>query len=148
MVDIAGMATAIGAEEIAAMAGLGVLLGLGIAFMVLLGFAVYAYMALALMTIGQKLKFTYPWLAWIPGANIAMILAMGGFHWAWVFLVFLPIIGWIALGVMSIIATWRIFEKRKYPGWLVLLGLIPYFGGLASLIIWGMVAWSDKKKKK
>lgn len=114
--------------------------------------ALYIYNALAWMTIGKKLKYKYPWLAWIPFANISMILQMGGFHWAWVFLVLIPILGWIALFVLVIIATWRIYEARKYPGWLSLLGVvffIPKIGGLftiANFVVLGLVAWKDIHK--
>ncbi|MBN1544480.1 hypothetical protein JW898_03385 [Candidatus Woesearchaeota archaeon] len=120
-------------------------------FFLLIAAALYVYTSWALMTIGKKLKYAYPWIAWIPVANIAMILRMGGFHWAWVFLVLIPVFGWIALAVMVIIATWRIYEKRKYPGWLALVPLasvVPIVGGLASiahLIILGFVAWKDVK---
>ena len=113
--------------------------------------AIYIYSALAWMTIGEKLKYRYPWLAWIPIANKAMILQLGGFHWAWIFLIAIPVAGWIALFVLCIIALWHIYEKRKYPGWLSLFSVfcfVPFvaFAALiATLIIWGFVAWYDKK---
>ena len=120
-------------------------------FFVLLVVAVYVYLALALVTIAKKLNYPRPWLAWIPFANLSMILQLGGFHWALVFLILLPIIGWIPLGILTIISKWRIYEARNYPGWLSLvnlLGIIPYIGILASiadLVIWGLVAWKDRE---
>jgi len=51
-------------------------------FAIIIGAALYVYSALALMTIGKKLGHQYPWLAWIPYANFAMVLQLGGFHWA------------------------------------------------------------------
>ena len=116
----------------------------------LLVVALYVYTSLAFYTIGKKLKHERPWLAWIPFANISMILELGGFHWAWVFLILVPILGWIPLGVLCIISMWRIFEKRNYPGWLCLIQLlspIPFLGWIASIaimIIWGLVAWMDR----
>jgi len=110
----------------------------------------YVYTSLALMTIGKKLKYPNPWLAWIPIANGAMVLQIGGFHWAWIFLILIPILGWIPLFVLSIISFWRIYEKRKYPGWLALvpiLSFVPYVGGIAgiaNLVILGLVAWMDR----
>ena len=130
---------------------IGSLLAIGLAIFLVIIIVVYVYNALAWMTIATKLKYKYPWLAWIPFANWAMTLQLGGFHWAWIFLIFLPILGWIALFVLGIIATWRVFEKRKYPGWLSLIQLInmaPGFGFFASigyLIILGIVAWKDQK---
>ena len=87
----------------------GGLLALGIAITILVLLALYIYTALAWMTIAKKLKYKYPWLAWIPFANIAMMLQLGGFNWLWVFLALIPFIGWIALLVLVIIATWKIF---------------------------------------
>jgi hypothetical protein len=112
--------------------------------------AIYVYTSLALMTIGKKLAYKKSWLAWIPIANYSMILQMGSFHWAWVFLVLIPVLGWIALGALAVISMWRIFEKRKYPGWLALVpvaAVIPMIGGLAGiafLVILGLVAWKNR----
>ena len=75
----------------------------------------YVYVALAWRSIAIKLKYKRPWLAWIPFANVAMMLQLGGFHWAWVFLFLIPLLGTIPLLVLFVIATWRIFEKRNYP---------------------------------
>ena len=75
-----------------------------------------------------------------------MVLELGSFHWAWIFLVLIPILGWIALMVLLIIATWRIFEKRKYPGWYSLSMIIPKVGGILYLIAIGFVAWKNQKK--
>ncbi len=125
---------------------MGALLGVMIGVSIVL----YIYMALALMTVAKKLDHQYPWLAWIPVANLALILQLGNFHWAWVFLIIIPILGWIAVGILGIIATWRIFEKRNYPGWLALIplvGFIPFIGylaTLANLVVWGFVAWKDR----
>src|SRR3989344_2468192 len=80
----------------------GALVALGIMIAVLIFLALYVYFAFAWMTIARKLKYKYPWLAWIPFANIAMILQLGGFHWAWVFLILIPFAGWIAIIVLGI----------------------------------------------
>jgi len=115
------------------------------AFIFLFVAVIYVYSALAWSTIAKKLKYKRPWLAWIPFANMAMVLQLGGFRWEWVFLLVIPVLGWIALLVMVIIATWRIFEKRKYPGWFSLSMIIPKVGGILYLIVIGFVAWGKKK---
>jgi len=125
---------------------IGVIITLGVATAILVFTALYVYFALAWMTIAKKLKYKNSWLAWIPIANIAMMLQLGGFHWAWIFLILVPFLGWVALAVLVIIATWRIFEKRKYPGWFSLAIILPEIGGVLSLIILGFVAWKDRKK--
>lgn len=110
----------------------------------------YVYTSLVMYNIGTKLKYKNSWLAWIPIANIAMILQLGGFHWAFVFLILVPFLGWLAITVLMYISLWRIYEKRKYPGWLSLVSLgaiIPVIGFLAliaHLVIMGFVAWKDK----
>jgi len=126
----------------------GAILALGITIAIILFLALYIYFAMAWMTIANKLKYKKSWLAWIPIANIAMILQLGGFNWLWIFLILIPILGWIALAVLVIIATWRIFEKRKYPGWFSLSMIIPQVGGILYMIAIGFVAWSDKRKGK
>ncbi|NCN99233.1 hypothetical protein COU62_00935 [Candidatus Pacearchaeota archaeon CG10_big_fil_rev_8_21_14_0_10_35_219] len=134
-------------KEIIAGGILGALIALGIVFAILVVAALYIYGAWAWMTIARKLKHKYPWLAWIPIANLAMILQLGGFHWAWIFLILFPIAGWIALLVLGIIATWRIFEKRNYPGWFSLSIIIPEIGFVLYMVAIGFVAWMDRKKR-
>ncbi len=124
----------------------GILIALGILVGILFSVAFYVYHALAWMTIATKLKHKKPWLAWIPLASSAMRLQLGKFHWAWIFLALVPLLGWIALGILLIIAHWRIFEKRKYPGWFSLSQIIPEIGTVLYAIIIGLVAWKDRKK--
>ena len=123
----------------------GALIALG-AFIITLIFAgFYVYHALAWQETAKKLKHKKPWLAWIPFAGIALRLQLGGFHWAWVFLVLGFVPGWIALFIMGIIAKWRIYKKRKYPGWFSLAVIIPEIGGLLYLISIGFLAWGKRK---
>jgi len=121
-----------------------VLLAVGIVIAIFLFLGLYVYFSFAWYTIGKQLKYKNNWLAWVPIARISMILQLGGFHWAWVFLILIPVLGWIPLVVLMIISKWRIFEKRKYQGWLSLFQIIPKVGGLAYMIILGFVAWSKK----
>ncbi len=123
------------------------LVALGILTIIVAMIAVYIYYSLALMTIAKKLKYKRPWLAWIPIANIAMMLEIGGFAWQWIFLILVPFLGWAALFVLFIISSWNIFEKRKYPGWFSLSILIPQAGVILYGIALGFVAWKDKKRK-
>ncbi len=121
------------------------LIAVGIILAIFFGIAVYVYFAIAWMKIAKDMKHKNPWLAWIPIANIALILQLGKFHWAWIFLLLVPVLGWLALTVLVIVATWRIFEKRKYPGWFSLSIIIPKVGLLLYLIAIGFVAWKKKK---
>lgn len=130
-----------------ALAGLAVtVLILGFLFLI----AIYVYSALAYQSIYRKSGHKKPWMAWIPIVNIIPAFELGGFHWAWIFLVLaamIPAIGFIAsiaLVVLTIISMWRIFKKAGYPGWLSLFILIP----VANLIVIGIVAWQKKSYKK
>ena len=124
----------------------GSLVALGIMIVILFFAATYVYFAYAWMTIAKKMRYKKSWLAWIPFANFAMILQLGGFVWGWIFLLLIPILGWIAVFVLMIIAIWKIFEKRKYPGWFSLSLIIPKVGFVLYLIALGFVAWKDKRK--
>ncbi len=125
-----------------------------IVFLVIIAVAFWIYTSLAWATIGKKLKHKNPWIAWIPFARTGLILELGKFHWAFAFLYLVPIIGWAALAVLCIIAHWKIFETRNYPGWFALIpiaSLIPIVGGLAGityLVILGIVAWKDTRKRR
>lgn len=116
----------------------------------------YVYFAVAWMRIAEKKGHKRPWLAWIPFANIAMWLQLGRFHWAWIFLIFIPIAGWLALYILFIISNWRVFEDLKYPGWLSLAILLDILtagtgiigvGTIAYAVVVGIVAWKKEEKK-
>ncbi len=129
----------------------GPIIGAMILFAIVFFVGLWIYTSFAYMKIAKKLKYKHPELAWIPFARGAMILQLGGFNWALIFLVLIPIVGWLALAILFYISKWRIFEKRKYSGWLALIpiaGMLPYlsvFAGIAFLIVLGYVAWQDKK---
>lgn len=123
---------------------LGVLIAIGIMFLIIFIIVIYVYTSYAWMIIARKLKYKREWLAWIPIANWAMVLQLGGYHWAWVFLALIPVLGWIALFIMLIVANWRIFERRNYPGWFSLSMIIPKVGGILYLVAIGFVAFKDK----
>ena len=133
-----------GATDLLVGGAIGALFGTMLVVGILVGIALYVYHALAWQKIAREAKHKNPWLAWIPLANIALILQLGKFHWAWIFLLLVPILGWIAIAVLCIIATWRVYESRKYPGWFALAPIIPQIGGLLHLIALGFVAWKKK----
>lgn len=130
----------------------GAIIALGIAVVLMIGIGVYVYTSLALMSIFKQRKVKQAWLAWIPIANMAVMLQLGGFHWAWIFLILIPILGWIPLIILFVVANWRIFESLNYPGWLSLSLILDYIpgisgiGGLIYLIVIGFVAWKPKRK--
>ncbi len=114
---------------------------------ILILIGVYIYNSFAWQKTAENLKYDQPWLAWIPFGRMAMILDLGDFPWALVFLYLIPIFGWIALYVLRIIAYWKIYEKRGYSGALSLLRLgrfIFFFGEMlyvGEMVVRGLVAW-------
>jgi hypothetical protein len=116
------------------------IIAIGIIVAVIFFFALYIYFALAWKTIATRQKYKRPWLAWIPFANFGMIFQLGGWHWAWVFTIFFPPVFF----VLMIVATWKIFEKHKYPGWFSLSVIIPKVGVILYLVAIGFLAWQPK----
>jgi len=113
---------------------------------IFIAIALYVYTAFAWMVIAQKLQYKNAWLAWIPIANFFLLPILAKKHWAWGFVIIVPILNF----VMAIIWMWNIFEQRKYPGYLALIpiaGIVPIIGWLATLgfmVVIGMVAWKDR----
>ncbi len=108
---------------------------------------VHVYQAIVLMSLANKLKYSKPWLAWIPIINLFMIPPLADYHWAFGFLLLVPFVN----VAYSCYFLWKIYEKRNYPGWLslVLIGaFIPFINilaGIAQAIIIGIVAFVDRK---
>jgi len=133
-----------GAGMYDAMAGgiFGAIVAIGVMFALVILAAIYIYFALAWTKIAKREKYKNPWMAWIPLLNLAMILQLGGLHWAWIFTAIFP----PALLVLIIIASWRIFEKNNYPGWFSISLVIPKVGWILYLVVIGFVAWGKKPK--
>ncbi|MFA4953103.1 MAG: hypothetical protein WC584_02685 [Candidatus Pacearchaeota archaeon] len=123
------------------------LIALGVAIAVVAILALYIYKSIVWMKIAKRLKHKNAWLAWVPIADVAMILQLGDFHWAWIFLILIPFFGWIALGVLFVVANWRIFEECGYPGWFSLSLIIPKVGVVLYLVVIGFIIWSDQNTK-
>lgn len=127
------------------MLGWGALATMGaifIALFLILLIALYIYSSMALMTIAKKTKTKNAWLAWIPVVNTWLIIMMAGQQWWQIFsllLVFIPGIGGFAFMAVYAFWFWKISEKRRKPGWLGILTIIP----LANLVVIGILAWAD-----
>jgi len=133
-------------EEIIGTGVAGSIAAVGFTTALIIGIGIYVYTALAWMTIAKKLIHKYPWLAWIPIANLFLIAMLAKKKWTWGFIFLVPIVNL----VFGIIWVWNIFVQRKYPGWLALLpilGIIPFIGWIATIgffVVIGLVAWKDR----
>ncbi len=115
---------------------------------IIIAIGIYVYLALALHTIAKKLDHKKFWLAWIPIGNIILMLQLAEYPWTLILLMLIFIIprygvfyGNIVFAALIILTSQIIFKKRGYAGGLALTYLIlpVYF------VIFGLVAWSDKK---
>jgi hypothetical protein len=95
----------------------------------------YVYMGLALQTIAKKTNTENGWLAWIPIANIILMLNIARKPIWWIVLFLIPLVGI----VMAILVWMGVAEARNKPNWWGILMIVP----IANLIVPGYLAWSD-----
>jgi len=129
------LASAALAQEEEAGAGTTAALGAAMFFAFLLAAVFYVYFALALQTIAKKTNTQNAWLAWIPIANIILMLNIAKKPLWWIILCLIPFVNI----VIAIIVWMAIAEARGKPSWWGILLLIP----LVNLIVPGYLAWSD-----
>jgi len=122
------------AEENSPMAAAGLGNGLIMVFLII-GAAAYVYMSLALQTIADKTKTENSWLAWIPIANLVLMLNIAKKPMWWIILFFVPIVNI----VIAIMVWMAVAEARGKPSWWGILTIVP----VANLIVPGVLAWSD-----
>ena len=102
---------------------------------VLIGLAAYVYIALAVQTIAEKTNTENPWLAWIPIANLILLLNIAKKPIWWIVLFLIPLVN-----IIIIIMIWMgVAEARNKPSWWGVLMIVP----LVSLIVPGYLAWAD-----
>jgi hypothetical protein len=95
----------------------------------------YVYMSLAMQTIAQKTNTANPWLAWIPIANIVLMLNVGKKPIWWLVLLLIPLVN-IVIAIMIWMA---VAEARGKPNWWGILMIVP----VVNLVVPGYLAWSD-----
>ena len=95
----------------------------------------YIYMSLALMTIATKTNTPNGWLAWIPIANLFLMLTIAGKPAWWLLLCLIPLVNIVIL----IIVWMAIAEARHKPNWWGILIIVP----VINLIVPGYLAWAD-----
>jgi hypothetical protein len=95
----------------------------------------YIYMALALQTIATKTGTANEWLAWIPIANLFLMLSIAKKPMWWFILFLIPLVG----AVMAIFVWMAIAEARGKPNWWGILMIVP----LANFVVPGYLAWAD-----
>ena len=97
--------------------------------------AAYVYTSLALQTIAQKTNTENAWLAWIPIANLFLMLNVAKKPIWWIILFLIPLVNL----VIMILVWMAIAEARGKPNWWGVLTLVPF----VNLIVPGYLAWAD-----
>jgi hypothetical protein len=95
----------------------------------------YVYMSLALMTIATKTNTQNGWLAWIPIANLFLMLNIAQKPAWWFILFLIPLVNI----VIFIIIWMAIAEARHKPNWWGILMIVPVVG----IVVPAYLAWSD-----
>ncbi len=139
MCSIAGilalLPAAVFAQDDASKAVPALLAGGFMMFFLVFALAMYVYVALALSTIAQKTNTENGWLAWIPIANIILMLNIARKPIWWIVLCLIPLVN-----IVIFIIMWMgIAEARNKPSWWGVLMIVP----VVSIIVTGYLAWSD-----
>jgi hypothetical protein len=110
-------------------------MGVMFLFMLVIGIGAYIYMGLALSTIAKKTNTENPWLAWVPVANVILMLNIAKKPLWWIVLMLIPLVNF----VIAIVVWMAIAEARNKPNWWGILLIVPG----VNLIVPGYLAWSD-----
>src|SRR5271155_5195923 len=87
--------------------------GMSIGFLLVFIGVAYVYMALALQTIAQKTNTANAWLAWIPIANLFLMLNIAKKPIWWIILFLIPLVN-----IVMVILVWMgVAEARGKPNW-------------------------------
>ena len=125
----------LGRQESEMPAGATAALGVMMVVFVILGLALYVYMALSLQTIAKKTNTENAWMAWIPIVNVILMLNIAKKPLWWIILMLIPLVNL----VIAIIVWMAIAEARGKPSWWGILLLVPVVG----IIVPGYLAFSD-----
>lgn len=119
---------------------LAALMGSGVSLVV--GLAAYLYAAFALMAIAKRTSTPNGWLAFIPIANVYLMIQIARLPWWWILsilLAIIPVLGAFLALAATIYIWWKIAERLGKPGWWSLLLLVP----VVNLVIIGIMAWGN-----
>lgn len=98
---------------------------------------VYVYPALCLHFIASKTNTSPAWLAWIPIANVVLMLMVADKPIWWIVLLFIPLVNLVWI-VLAILVWMGIAEKRGKSSAIGILIIVPF----VNLIMMGYLAFS------
>ena len=97
--------------------------------------AIYAYMSFALQTIAAKTNIENGWLAWIPIANVYLMLMIAKRPIWWLILILIPLVNI----VIAIIIWMDIAKACNKESWWGILMIVP----VVNLAVPGYLAFTD-----
>jgi hypothetical protein len=100
----------------------------------------YIYLAVCLQVLAKKTDTANGWMAWVPIANIFLMIEIAKKPLWWFILILIPIVN-IVIGVILWMA---IAERRGKESWLGILIIVPAVG----IVIPGYLAFFDNGKSK
>ncbi|MFA6228535.1 MAG: DUF5684 domain-containing protein [Patescibacteria group bacterium] len=109
--------------------------GYFVVIIIILFLLLYVYCALCLQFIAKKLVINGLWMAWVPIANLFLILKCAGRPYWWFLLMFVP----IANIIVALVPWMDITEKLGKSKWLGLLMIVAPL----NLILMGYLAFSQ-----
>lgn len=130
-----GTALAWQEDSNAAAAGGAIFAGMFLFVFLVFALAMYLYTALCLQTIARKTNTADSWLAWIPIANLILMLKIARKPLWWILLCLIPLVN----VVIMVIVWMEIAKARNKPQWWGILMLVP----VANLIAPGYLAFAD-----
>ena len=92
------------------------------------------------MTVAKKNRTGPLWLAWIPVANVILMLKMAKLQWQWIFALLIgiiPIIGGALIMAGVVYVWWQICRHMHKPEWYAILMIVPF----VNLVVLGYLAW-------
>jgi hypothetical protein len=107
-------------------------------FFIIFWIAAYVYFALCLMVLAKKTGTKNEWMAWIPIANIFLMINIAKKPLWWFILIFVPLVNI----VIAVILWMAIAERRGKENWLGILIIVPAIG----ILIPGYLAFFDNGK--
>lgn len=117
--------------------GMGFIAGM-FGFMFIIFLVLYVFYAICLMKIAKKSNTPNAWLAWIPIANIVLMLQVAKKPIWWIVLFFVPLVNLI----ITVLIWAGISAAMKKPEWLGILILIP----IANLVLPAYLAFSSMEE--
>ena len=106
---------------------------------VLFVLAAYVYISYSTQVIARKLSVPNGWLAWIPIANLFLLVKLAARSYWWVVLLIIPLVNIVVSAFV-----WRDIAKRRgHSPWWGLGMIIP----IVNLIGPGYIAFSDKPQQ-